>query len=170
MANVYALLNSGDRIGLNAGGAVLLNAVDADAVTPDSPITYGGGDHDYDMRVRNWWAEIDRLRSKRLAKEEAERERHAAAERQRQALAELEAERSKRKRKAAQQARAAEIQRVRDEIEESERQADELRREIEIVTSEIARIHAEIEVAEQYRAVMALRRRRMVALLLIASQ
>jgi hypothetical protein len=133
------------------------------AATAGGPVTYGGGgagrDDDLERRVRNWWAEIDRLRQDNRERETAEREKTRKAEKLDAERRQVEAQRVKTKK--AKESRAAELSRLDDEIEQAETETRLVREEMERTLAEIARLETQIQ--------LFLRRRSAMALLLIAA-
>lgn len=133
-------------------------------------VTYGGGDHSYELRVRNWWNEIERLRAERQEREDDERRQAAEIARKLQEIADLEAERARRRKRAEKERLRAEIAAVQAEIRAAERETSELREQALFAAREIARIQAEIDAAEAMRlAEIMTRRRAAMALMLMAS-
>ena len=136
--------------------------------------THGGGDHDYEMRVRAWWDRIEVLRAEKQTAEARETQREAALKAARDAagMAEQAA-----KRKGI---RRAERQRAQAEVAEAKRTVTALENELGDVAAQIAEIEsamaeltalidAERVLREQRLAFLAGRRRMMLALVL-ASQ
>jgi hypothetical protein len=133
------------------------------AAQAGTPATYGGGgagrDDDLERRVRNWWAEIDRLRQDNRERETAEREKTRKAEKLDAERRKVEAQRVKTKK--AKESRAAELSRLDDEIEQAETETRLVREEMERTLAEIARLETQIQ--------LFLRRRSAMALLMIAA-
>jgi septal ring factor EnvC (AmiA/AmiB activator) len=136
------------------------------------PVTYGGGglgNDAYELRVRAWWEQIDRLRAQNREREAAETERKAEIEASRQALAEIESRRSRKRTKAAQQARELERAAIQRDIAAAEAETEDLRLAISDALRDIERIQTQIAEAEQVARRQFLIRRNAMALLLIAA-
>jgi chromosome segregation ATPase len=160
----YVLLNTGNHVGLNVGGAVLLNAQAEVIVTSDGAPTYGGG-HEYESRVRAWWDEIDRLRAENKAKDEAEREKQERIEARERELAANEAAQARNRSRKATKRQLAVALALEAEIESITTEAEVLRASIEETQSEITRLIEQIEAQTQFDR----RRRQALSLLLIAA-
>lgn len=147
----------------------------AGGVVPPTPtpaaqpaVTYGHGE-DYEVRVRNWWAQIERLRAESEAQRDAERERTRYAEQLEAERRALESQRIAKRAKKAKAQRDAELGRIGREIDATGRQSALLRAAIAETFAEIGRIHSDIAAAEAARVLTARRQRMALALLLIAA-
>jgi len=168
----YILLNSGNHIGLNAGGAVLLNTQDAEVEEDQRPTaTYGGGD--YEARVRAHWERIESLRAEKQAKEAQEAEREIELARAKEAAEQAQAEAKRRRRKAERLRAEAELSEAQDQVASLEGELTGLASQITDIETAMAELMALIDservLREQRLAFLAARRRMMLALVL-ASQ